>query len=85
MALRWTWRWELRHLLELCGFVVVAEYSDFARSGPAYGKELIVVAGIGYANHCHTCGRAVISAASGTPPYRPCSTISSRRCSIWRT
>jgi SAM-dependent methyltransferase len=47
MALRWTWRWELRHLLELCGFGVVAEYSDFARSGPAYGKELIVVAGVG--------------------------------------
>ena len=55
MALRWTWRWELRHLLELCGFVVEAEYSDFARSGPAYGKELIVVAGIpADANHCHT-------------------------------
>ena len=47
MALRWTWRWELRHLLELCGFGVVAEYSDFARSRPACGKELIVVAGVG--------------------------------------
>ena len=45
MALRWTWRWELRHLLELCGFGV-EQYSDFARSGPAYGKELIMVAGI---------------------------------------
>ena len=44
MALRWTWRWELRHLLELCGFVVAAEYSDFTGSAPAYGKELIVVA-----------------------------------------
>ncbi len=44
MALRWTWRWELRHLLELCGFVVEAEYSDFDGSAPAYGKELIVVA-----------------------------------------
>lgn len=44
MALRWTWRWELRHLLELCGFVVEAEYSDFVGSPPAYGKELIVVA-----------------------------------------
>ena len=47
MALRWTWRWELRHLLELCGFGVEAEYSNFARSAPAYGKELIMVAGVG--------------------------------------
>jgi hypothetical protein len=44
MNLRWTYRWELHHLLELCGFVVTAEYSDFAGSTPAYGKELIVVA-----------------------------------------
>jgi hypothetical protein len=44
MALRWTWRWELHHLLELCGFSVEAQYSDFTGSPPAYGKELIVVA-----------------------------------------
>ena len=44
MVLRWTYRWELRHLLELCGFVVEAEYSDFHGAPPAYGKELIVVA-----------------------------------------
>lgn len=44
MALRWTWRWELLHLLELCGFAVEAQYSDFTGSPPAYGKELIVVA-----------------------------------------
>jgi ubiquinone/menaquinone biosynthesis C-methylase UbiE len=44
MALRWTWRWELHHLLELCGFTVDAEYSDFTGSPPAYGRELIVVA-----------------------------------------
>lgn len=44
MALRWTWRWELHHLLELCGFLVEAQYSDFTGSPPAYGKELIVVA-----------------------------------------
>ncbi|HTI80473.1 MAG TPA: class I SAM-dependent methyltransferase [Acetobacteraceae bacterium] len=44
MALRWTWRWELHHLLELCGFTVEAQYSDFTGSPPAYGKELIVVA-----------------------------------------
>jgi SAM-dependent methyltransferase len=47
MALRWTYRWELRHLLRLCGFVVEAEFSDFAGSAPAYGKELIIVAHFG--------------------------------------
>ena len=46
MALRWTYRWELHHLLTLSGFVLEAEYSDFAGSPPAYGKELIVVARI---------------------------------------
>jgi ubiquinone/menaquinone biosynthesis C-methylase UbiE len=46
MALRWTYRWELRHLLELCGLAVDAKYSDFAGSAPAYGKELILVARI---------------------------------------
>jgi hypothetical protein len=44
MALRWTYRHELRHLLELCGFAIEAEYSDFAGAAPAYGEELIVVA-----------------------------------------
>jgi ubiquinone/menaquinone biosynthesis C-methylase UbiE len=44
MALRWTYRWELHHLLELCGFAVEAEYSDFTGAPPAYGGELIVVA-----------------------------------------
>ena len=44
MALRWTYRWELHHLLTLSGFVVEAEYSDFAGAPPAYGKELIVLA-----------------------------------------
>jgi SAM-dependent methyltransferase len=44
MALRWTYRWELRYLLELCGFVVEAEYSDFHGAPPAYCKELVVVA-----------------------------------------
>ncbi|HYJ96457.1 MAG TPA: hypothetical protein VEX14_00230, partial [Burkholderiaceae bacterium] len=44
MTLRWTYRWELHYLLELCGFVVEAEYSDYLGSPPAYGKELIVVA-----------------------------------------
>lgn len=45
MALRWTYRWELYHLLTLSGFVVEAEYSDFTGSPPAYGRELIVLAG----------------------------------------
>jgi ubiquinone/menaquinone biosynthesis C-methylase UbiE len=44
MVLRWTYRWELHHLLKLCGFAVEAEYSDFAGSAPAYGKELILIA-----------------------------------------
>ncbi len=44
MVLRWTYRWELRHLLELSGFEVEAEFSDFRGSPPAYGQELIVVA-----------------------------------------
>jgi SAM-dependent methyltransferase len=47
MSLRWTWRWELHHLLARCGFVVEAEFSDFAGSAPAYGKELVVVARAG--------------------------------------
>ncbi len=44
MALRWTYRHELRHLVELCGFTFEAEYSNFAGAPPAYGEELIVVA-----------------------------------------
>ena len=43
LVLRWTYRWELHHLLALTGFAVEAEYSDFERSPPVYGKELIVV------------------------------------------
>ena len=43
MALRWTYRWELHHLLGLCGFRVEAEYSDFVGSAPAYGRELVLV------------------------------------------
>ena len=43
-VVRWTYRWELRHLLKICGFSVEAEYSDFNRSPPAYGKELLMVA-----------------------------------------
>jgi SAM-dependent methyltransferase len=44
LVLRWTYRYELHHLLELSGFEVIAEYSDFMRSPPAYGRELVIVA-----------------------------------------
>ena len=47
MALRWTYRWELYHLLSLSGFTAQAEYSDFASSPPVYGAELIVIARTG--------------------------------------
>jgi SAM-dependent methyltransferase len=43
LRLRWTFRYEMRHLVESCGFVVEAEYSDFHRSPPAYGKEQVWV------------------------------------------
>jgi SAM-dependent methyltransferase len=43
LCLRWTFRFEMRHLVESCGFAVEAEYSDFHRSPPAYGKEQIWV------------------------------------------
>lgn len=44
LRLRWTYRHEMRYLLELCGFEVLAEYSDFAGSPPAYGREQVWVA-----------------------------------------
>ncbi len=40
----WIYRREMRYLFELTGFEVLAEYSDFAKSPPAYGKEQIWVA-----------------------------------------
>jgi SAM-dependent methyltransferase len=43
LKLRWTFRYEMRHLVESCGFEVEAEYSDFHRTPPAYGKEQIWV------------------------------------------
>jgi len=45
LELRWTYRYEMRHLLELCGFSIDRELSDFRDSPPAYGKEQILVAG----------------------------------------
>jgi SAM-dependent methyltransferase len=44
LSLRWTYRWELRHLLELTGFRLEYEFSDFTGSPHVYGRELIVVA-----------------------------------------
>lgn len=44
LDLRWTYRNEMRYLLELCGFDVEAEYSDFQKSPPAYGSEQVWVA-----------------------------------------
>jgi len=44
LALRWTYRYELRHLLELTGFSVREEFSDFDRSPPRYGGEIVAVA-----------------------------------------
>lgn len=44
LVLRWSYRYELHHLLELEGFEVVADYGDFAKGPPAYGGEIILVA-----------------------------------------
>lgn len=44
LALRWTYRWEMKYLLELSGFSIEAQYSDFSKSPPAYGNEQIWVA-----------------------------------------
>ena len=44
LRLRWTYRYEMRHLLELAGFEVEAEFSDFRGSPPAYGREQVWLA-----------------------------------------
>ena len=44
LRMRWTFRYEMRHLLRLCGFRVLEEYSDFDKSPPSYGKEQVWVA-----------------------------------------
>jgi len=41
LSLRWTYRWEMRHLLELSGFAVVSEFGDFLGSPPAYAREQV--------------------------------------------
>ncbi len=42
-ALRWSMRQEMAYLFELCGFEIVAQYSDFDGSPPAYGREQLWV------------------------------------------
>lgn len=44
LTMRWVYRWEMRYLLELCGFEVEAEYSDYLGAPPAQGREQIYVA-----------------------------------------
>jgi len=44
LRLRWTYRYEMRYLLELTGFEVRAEYSDFKGAPPRYGAEQVWVA-----------------------------------------
>jgi SAM-dependent methyltransferase len=41
LILRWTLRSEIRHLAELEGFEVDAEFGDFREGGPAYGREQV--------------------------------------------
>lgn len=43
VRLRWTFRYEMKRLAMSSGFRVLAEYSDFEGSAPAYGKEQIWV------------------------------------------
>ncbi len=43
LSLRWTYRWEMRHLLELAGYEIDAEYGDYRGSAPAYGREQVWV------------------------------------------
>ena len=44
LQMRWTYRFEMRYLLEAAGFEVEAEYSDFRGSPPRYAAEQIWVA-----------------------------------------
>jgi len=41
-SLRWATRQEMRYLFELTGFEMIAEFSDFLRSPPAYGTEQLL-------------------------------------------
>lgn len=44
IAMRWTYRYEMQHLLELTGFRILAGYGDFKGGRPRYGAEQIWVA-----------------------------------------
>jgi SAM-dependent methyltransferase len=44
LQMRWTYRFEMRYLLEVSGFEVTAELSDFSGSPPRYAGEQIWVA-----------------------------------------
>ena len=44
LVMRWTYRYEMRHLLEIAGFSDAIEYCDFAGSPPSYGREQVWVA-----------------------------------------
>lgn len=43
LELRWTYRWEMRHLLELEGFEPLACHGDFHGGPPRYGAEQVWV------------------------------------------
>jgi hypothetical protein len=44
LELRWIYRYEMHYLLELSGFVVEEELSDFVGAPPTYGREQIIIA-----------------------------------------
>jgi hypothetical protein len=44
LRMRWTYRYEMRYLLQLAGFEIEAEFSDFHGSPPRYGAEQIWIA-----------------------------------------
>jgi SAM-dependent methyltransferase len=44
LRMRWTYRYEMRYLLEAAGFEIEADYSDFRGSPPRYAAEQIWVA-----------------------------------------
>lgn len=44
LTLRWTYRYEVRYLLELAGFEIEAEHGGFHGEAPAYAREQVWVA-----------------------------------------
>ncbi|MHC4922750.1 MAG: class I SAM-dependent methyltransferase [Planctomycetota bacterium] len=43
LTMRWSYRWEMRHLFARTGLEVVEEFGDFKGGGPAYGREQVWV------------------------------------------